>query len=273
MTLQQWHGRFAIGTSNDTIDLDDNAGNTPTITVTNGNYYIAGYTSEAAASGRNAAQLVEEIQYLIRDEGGNFASVTCTYSESTGKVTFGEATGKNIDFTWTDTALRDLLGYTSAITIGSGGGSATAVAPNEAQYTWRPDRGASSHPVDLTNFWESESNSIVLRSNDGTTYTVPGNLLYRAQIEYMMLAQARAITPSTGTVNQDFQSFFDDVCHLGNPIRIYMDRTAVTSADYVTAIVGDGGGALGAFTDYASRHIGNYQSLWDFSIPLLKHVN
>lgn len=264
MATQTWLGRFTIGSSTDTIDLDDNAASTPTVSLTAGDYYLAGYTSETTD------QLIEHINTQVQAEGGDFADLTFSFSYTTGKVSVVAGAGDDIDITWTDTALRDLLGFTANLT---GVDDTAQVATNEAQYIWRPDRPPSSHPVDLTQFWELESNTIVHRSRDGTTYTVAGNALYRAQIEYVCLGNARVITPSTGTVNQDLQSFFADVAHAGQPMRVFMDDTAITSADYETAIWGDGQGDLGAFTNYAQRHIGNYQSLWDVSIPLIKYVS
>jgi hypothetical protein len=250
-------GTLTIGADTNTIDLDDNAAATPTVTLTSGTYFIS--------------TLCDHIQAQIRAEGGNFAAVTCAYSLSTGKVYIGEATAKDIDITWTDTDLRDLLGFTGDITVGTGGGGdAQEIGPNEARYQWRPDRAITTHPTARDVVWEPESNTSVYRSRDGTTASVAGALLYRAQLDWRWIAGARAYTPSTGSVNQDFQQFFTDVVHLGLPIRYYPDTT---SAIYETGIVGDGESNVGAFSDYARRERANNLSWWRVSLPMLKHVS
>lgn len=257
-TYQQLLGQFTIGASTDTIDLDDNdIPTTPTISLTQGNYYID--------------ELCDHIEDQIQAEGGNFASVTCSYSATTGKVTMGEATSQDIDVTWTDTALRDLLGFTGNFTVGDGGaGSASVTATNEARYCWRPDKGIAGHPVARDVVWEPVSNSVVYVSRDGTTSSVEGNLVYFAELEWRWIAGERVYTPSTGSVNKDLQQFFEDVIHAGRTVRYYPDTS---SASYETCIVGTGEGTIGALTDYAKQLYQNNLSWWGVQLPVLKNVS
>lgn len=255
-TYQALLGQFTLGTME--IDLDDNAGNTPTVYVTAGSYYID--------------TLCDHIEAQIQAEGGNFASVSCSYSLSTGHVAMGEGTGKDVDVTWSDTDLRDALGYTGNITIGTGGGgSASETATNEARYQWRPNRGVVTYPVARDIVWEPESNTGVYRSRDGTTASVAAALLYRAQLQWRWMAGERAYTPATGSVNKDFQQFFTDVIHMGAPIKLFPDTT--DDATYVTGIVGDGENRVGAFSDYAIRERPSNLSWWRVTLPMVKHVS
>jgi len=254
-TYQQWIGRFAIGSSNDSFSIASNA-----FTLTSGNYYIAGYTSESTA------QLCEHITAKII---GTYANAAVTYSETTGLVTFKIANSGTYTITWTDTALQTLLGFT-----GTQSNAATYTATMEPQHVWRPERGASSYPAQLNQFWAPRSTTVVGRSRDGTTYAVRGNLLYDAEVSYTMLADTRVITPaSTGTVT-DLQGFFEDVIHVGQPIRVFPDRTLKASTSYVTALVSPGkdGDPIGSWQDFCGRHVANYNGLWDVTLPLLKWV-
>lgn len=264
---QTWLGRFAIGSATDTIDLDDNGGNAPTVTLTSGDYWISCYTGEGANG------LVEHITTKIQAEGGDFAGVTCSYSASTGKVSFVAGAGKDIDITFTDSALRTILGYAADITALD---DTTQTAGNEARYTWRPDRGFASHPVERSNFWAPKSTTVVGRSKDGTTFAVRGNLLYEAEVSYVMLDDARVIIPSTGTVYQELQQFYADVIHNGEPIRIIFDDTAYAAAtDYAVALVSSGAEdePVPAWGDFANRHISNFNGLWDVTLPLVRYVS
>lgn len=257
MALQQWLGRFEVGSNNRDFALDDGT-NTPSVSLDTGTYYIAGY------SGETTNNLVEHIQDKMAAETG-FSAATCTYNANSGLVSLGFAATTNV--TWTDTDLRDLLGFTADLDSAS-----SYTGTNEAKYVWRPNISLSGHPVTGSRVFEPESTTLVYRARDGTTTSVVGTKLYRAQLEYSMLDEARIIIPSTGTVNREFETFFEDVIHSGQPIRLYFDRTLNTSTDYVTCIVGDGESMISSFSEYAGRHIQNYNGLWNLSIPILKFV-
>jgi hypothetical protein len=256
-TYQQWFGRFAVGASNDSFSVDATAK-----TLTAGNYYITGYTAESAS------QLCEHMTTLV---AAVVASSTVAYNATTGfiKITFGSGSHK---ITFTDTALKTLLGFGAVDTTTTAAASFTAT--REPQYVWRPNRGTSSHPVQLNQFWAPRSTTIVGRSKDGTTYGVRGNLLYDAEVSYTMLEESRVIVPSTGSVNKELQTFYEDVVHAGQPIRIYPDRTLAASTSYVTALVSPGkeDEAVPAWGDFATRHVANYNGLWDVTLPLVKWV-
>lgn len=254
-TYQQWLGRFAVGATNDSFSIGANA-----FTLTAGNYYLAGYTSESTN------QLCEHITATIV---GTYANAAVTYSATTGLVTFKIANSGSYAITWTDTALQTLLGFT-----GTQSGAATYTATMEPQHVWRPNRGLAGRPVGEANFWAPRSTTIIGCSKDGSTYGVRGNLLYDAEIAYVMLAESRVTTPATTGTVTDLQSFYEDVVHQGQPIRIYPDRSLSASTSFVTALVSTGkeDEPVPAWSDFAARHIANYSGLWDVTLPLVKWV-
>lgn len=252
---QQFLGRFAINTSNNNLTVDGTA-----LTLTSGNYYLAGY------SGESTNQLCEHLQEQIRTVAGQ-STATVAYSGSTGQVTITLDSAVTIEFD--DAYLAYILGFSSTTQSGAD----TYTSDQSCRYVWRPTIGASGHPVNLINLWAPRSTTRVYRSPNGTTYSIEGNELNDALIEYSLLPDADVVTPTTGTVYRDLQQFFRDVVHAGQPIRVYPDRTANTSSSYKTAILGrDDQEIVGSFQDYIARWGSDYNGLWDLSIPLMEHL-
>jgi hypothetical protein len=265
---QIWHGRFSLNVDMDTFTIDDAGGpgaveaidlldETRTGDTADAPFYIAGYTAEATS------QLCEFIQEAIRTKTG-YTTATCSFDFATGKVTLGFNVTTSV--TWGDSALRDLLGYTGNLS-----GSTSYVAPNEAQYVWRPNRKFSLFPADGTRLFAPESTTTVFRSRDGTISTTMGTLLQGARnLEYEFLAENRVVIPASGTINQEFEQYFRQPIHDGAPHRIYPDATAFTATDFITAVVGTGEEMIGEWTDFAERNVSNFNGLWSVSIPVLE---
>ena len=252
---QQYLGRFVINTSNNSLTVDGTA-----LTLTSGNYYLAGYTGESTS------QLCEHLQTQIRTVAGQ-STATVTYSGSTGAVTIGLDSAVTVTFD--DAYLAYILGFSSA----SQTGSDSYVSDQNPRYVWRPTYSASNHPVNLLNFWQTESTTRVTRSMNGTTYSIVGNELKDATIDYYVLPEADVITPSSGTIYKDFQQWFSDVVHEGQPIRVYPDRTVNTSSDYVTAMFCEKGQeTVGDFIKYARPYQDDYSGLWSVRLPLVEHI-
>jgi hypothetical protein len=263
MATQVWLGRFAVGTGMQIFAIDeDGAAPSESFTVPAAKYFMAGYTSESAD------QLVEAITQEFVD-GTNYTDYTCTFDYTTGKVTI---TSPDADFTitWTDTDLRDALGYTGATTSSS---SYAAIAPNEAKYCWRPNRSLSHHPVEIGRVFAPMTTTVVQAAKDGTTTGVTGQLLYKARLlEYQKLAEARVMIPSTGSINQELEQFYADVLHSGEHVRLFTDDTATTSSDYVTLAIVDEDGQIPEWDDLATRTVRRSNTLWDVAIPAKKVV-
>lgn len=256
MTIYQAYlGKFAI--SNDSKDFS--IGGSP-VALTTGNYFMAGY------SGESTTQLCEHIQVKIRALGAPYGSTSVTMSED-GYITIGDLGGVTT-ITWTDTDLRDLLGFTGNLSGQSG-----YTATNQARYCWFPTRAIADYPGDLTSFWTPRSTSITYRSGDGTTCSIVGTLINEGKFSYKHLPASNVITTST-TVWESFQRFWTDVIHEGQPFRVLPDRSSYTPTSYLTALWAvQEDEPVGPFSDFVERHVRKYNGLWDLDLQLWEHVS
>jgi len=262
---QKFLGRFAITNDSKDFTLERKDGTPwgPTAAaLTTGNYYLHGYTGESTD------QLLEHLQDVIRNAGAanKFTTATVTLDDSTGLVSIN--LGASGDIVWTDTDLRDLLGFEDTTTTG---GSAYT-GSDQARYLWRPSEPASMYPGTLATWWAPRSTSIAHRSEDGTTYQLKGSLIYDADIEYQNLPEADVVTGSA-TVWAALEKFWTDVAHEAQPMRCYPDRTANSATDYVTAVWAGSGEGLGSWQDYRERQRATWNGLWTVRVPLWKQVS
>jgi len=256
-TLQEYIGQIVIDGDSDNFTVDA----TPT-SISTGTYFMNGYTGEGV-------QLCETLQVALAAVVGG---TTVTRSTSTGLITIDFGASHSI--TWTDTGLRDILGYTGNLT-----GASSYVATNTPKGVWRPSRELVEYPGDLTEWWGRESSTQIVISRDGTTYTNEGNLTYGGTYGYEVLDESEVITDSS-TVWESFEQFWSDVAHEGRPIRVLMDRTSYAStSDYVTGIMippdsdaRDEAITLGPFSDFRNRLIESYNGFYNVRIGMAKYV-
>ncbi len=253
MVYQLFYGRFYQASTTFSIGSD-------TLTTTDGYYYMDG----VAAAPTN---FLGHLQTLIRAIGASQDTSTVTFDRSTRRVTITLETAATLSIA----NLKALLGYTDD-SYGSGKTFTTERSP---KYTWAPLRGMSWFPLENNgaNFWVPKSFSPSGRSLDGTTFSIPKPILYSAEIEYFCLPKAEIITPVTGTIYEDFQNFFTSVVLSDNKFNFFPDSTKSTSSDVSNAAIGkDGEETIGSFTQYSTRHIRNYNGLWNLKIPMFKVV-
>lgn len=258
--FQMWLGRFAIGSDRVDFTVNDGGG-AQAVALTEGDYFMAGITAET--------QFLEHFQAQTRALGGNFATMTAVLSVSTGLITL-DFDGTDTTIVWTDVALQTMLGFS-----GSQTGASSYVATNTARYVWLPSFGMSDYPGNAQNIWLPRSTSISGVTPNGTTFGVEGNELNSARIEYEALDESEVIKPSTGTIFKDLETYFLDVAHKTQRMRVVVDKTSYTAAtDYVTAMWGaPRGGTLGSLTDSVGRNVSNFQGLWDITIPLNEYIS
>lgn len=255
MALSRWFGRFAVGSSNDSFSVDATAK-----TCTAGNYYITGHTAESTV------QFCEHLEDLI---AAVVASSTVVYSATTGLITITFGSGTHT-ITWTDAALKTLLGFDG---VNTGAAAASFAAVMEPQYVWSPNVAIADAPVSVGRLLQPVSSTVVHCSRDGTLSSVRGNTRYAGTLEYQLIDGARVLVPSTGSVNKEFESFFEDVIAAGERIRILPNRsTYAASTDYVECVVGVPGESIGSFSDFARKRFASYEGLFDLSIPVMKYV-
>lgn len=250
MAYQEFIGRVTLPS----YDLTVNSVPKSTTAAT---YFMRGYDSEPTA------QLMEHVEAIIQTEYG---SATVTYSTTTGKVTI--AFGTTGSLSWDDTALRDLLGFDADLTSVTG-----ATAANPMQNIWRPSREVTRFPHynDMSNLLVPESSTIINISENGTCYTLAGNLVYRVNLNFMYLDISDVITPTSG-VDRSFQNLWNNVFHEGQPVRYLPDRTAYTSSDYQELMVVPDGDKLGSFNRFRQRRITEVNNFWDINLDCYKFI-
>ena len=260
-TLQALIGRFDINVDNQSYDVDGNGINT-----TAGKYFVSGHTGEAATN-----NLLATMQAAIVALGAGYTSVTCTLDLATGFVTIGNFDA-NATVTWTDTNLRDLLGFTATLS-----GATTYTGTKPARYLWRPNKGLSEYPVTLDAVFAPESATMVGATRDGTIMTARQTTVYGGEYEWQLIQESDAIIPATGSINREFEQFFTDIIAAGERVRFVFDRTSYASTgDFVTVTIFPGDDpeptAIGPVQDYLTRAVDGNLALWDVRFYARKFV-
>ena len=252
-TLAQILGRFYISNA-----LDDFSVGGTALSLDTGYYYLAQY------SGETTEQLCEHMQAVIR-AGTAYSSATVTYSGSTGVVTINIGATATLDFD--DTGLAAILGFSATSYSGASSYSSNQVP----QHVWRPTISLSDHYGEKKNLWAPRSTSRVVRSANGTTYSIVGNELFDVVLTWNILPKEDVITPADGTVYRDYEQFYRDVIHEGQPMRVYHDRTLNSVDDFKTAIFGsDDQDIVGSISEYVARYTPDYNGHWSVTIPLME---
>lgn len=253
--IPELQGKFTVGAANDTITVGAGSAN-----VAAGTYYTSPYTGEATT------QFTAALQAAIRTITGHGNANVVYYGSN---CDFVIALNVAAAVTFDDASLATACGFNSA----SLASAATHHSNRVPRYVWRPDRPPSGHPVDANVLWAPRSSTHYGRSIDGTTWSVAGSLTYDATLAFQYLDDNVVMTPAGGTVYADFQQFFEDVVHLGQPIRVIMNRAQyAATTDYKEATWHMEDEELGSFTDYAARNIETYNGLWSVTLPLMKKV-
>jgi len=264
MTLQIYVGTLTIdGDSKDfTVERTDGAPWGPgAVALTVGDYFPYGYTGEATA------QLMEHMQVVIRAAGGGarFPAATVAFDTSTGLVTidFGVAA----ELVWTDTDLRDLLGFTATLT-----GSDTYTATNQCRYIWRPSLSFSKYPGNLTRLFGQRSTSTAGTSSDGTPYGNAGTILYEGEYSYQLLESGEVVTDAD-TVWESYEQFWQDCIHEVVPVRVYPDRSLNASDSYYKCLMTSVDGSPGKLQrGQANPYRADHYGMWGVDFQLRKWV-
>lgn len=255
-TYQQFLGKFQLTNSEKDFVINDGGGD-QTVALTVGFYFIADEDS-----------LCTHMTGLIQALGGNYAGMTVAYDADTGLITI-DCDGTTTGITWTDTGLRDLLGFTANLS-----GATSYTGTHQARYVWRPSRAITGYPAAMT-YPEGplveRSTTRLFRANDGTLRSIEGSLLYDGSFRYENLTKAEVIT-SSSTVWETLQQFWKDVVHKGMVINFYPNRTQAADREAVKWIPFGDEETIGSFADYIERFTPNYMGLWDLDFSLWKNV-
>lgn len=230
-------------------------------TVNAGGYFLAGYTNESSSI------LLQTVASAIASTDPSLEYSNVTLNSTSGKVSINLSTACNVTL---DATLASIMGFSnSAYTFNT-----SATANYYPRYLWMPSEAPADYPLNLdaSSFWMPESTSSAGRADEGTSWSVQGNLIYGGKLEYVLLPEQEAKI-TNGYWRNDFQTFWQDVVHAGQPTRILPDKTSYTATSFVTGIVHKSGSeTMGSFDQYAQRYMKNYNGLWNINIPLEKYV-
>jgi hypothetical protein len=249
--LPEIRGRFSVAASAHQINVGVNA-----LTMNAGNYYTVGVAGESNA-------YIDDVQIQLRTIGGQANSLVNYYPANGGCV-----------ITLNTAAAINMGGLTSqALGFSSGTlASATVFGGDQIpQHIWRPTRGLSDHPVEVNVLWAPRSSTVVGRSVDGTTFSREGNTLDDAEVSFNKLPRADVMKPDSGTIGRDLQSFFVDVVMAGEPVR-WLPRRESPDLSMDALIGSEDDDEIGSWSDYYSRHVDPWFSLFGVTLPLIKKV-
>ena len=206
----------------------DASGGPTTVTLPAGTYYHS-------SDGSNANTLGEALTTAANAVMGNTWSFSVNTSSSGNAKYQVSATGFTCDASFTDTELRDLLGFDGDFT--SGGSKA---ADNQAQALWMPSYGwqkKNGKPGGSARVSDQQTTM----NAAGYVYAVQGRDYKTARIIWPMETRAKCWTADESTANESFETFLYDGIWgkaawgtVTGPIRFHPDEDADTTEDYGT---------------------------------------
>lgn len=211
--------------------------------------------TETGGGGASAAITVPAFTYYHSSDGSNSntlpeaiktqldaSSLNATYTVSiaagesgTGKYTIS-ATGGSVTsfaFTWTDTEIRDLLGFS-----GSESGTLSYTGDNQAEALWLPDEGYQKKNGGIGGSWVTDQQ--IVNTANGNVYSVMGRKYRRTRIVWPMTARNKTWAENETTTNESFETFLEGIWGTASwatstgPIRFHPDADADTATDYST---------------------------------------
>lgn len=227
-------GRITVPTGGWDVSLTDASGGPTTATIAAGTYYIS-----SAGSGANDLPAA----FAAAANAAMTQTWTCTTAageNGTGKTTI-TATGGTLTISWTDTDLRDVLGFDGTEAASGGGGTMTIVSNDQARSLWLPNSGYQSLDGYDGSTWQGhwETDLHHLESAAGDVWSVMGSKKRILEILWPQVSKAKTWIAEEDTTNESFEKLFlDAICGeaawgtAGGPLRIYYD--AADDASYYT---------------------------------------
>lgn len=205
--------------------VTNNGGGPTSVPITAGSYYISTLMTQLAAdftAGR-APSL------------GAWSFALSTGPSGTGQVTIAMSSG-NFAITWTNTLLRDLLGFAGDIAS-----TASSTGTAQARGLWIPDCPLTATGDPKRAPMASDMRSVV--SPKGDVYTLVGNTyLQHTQLTWSMVAINRVWAAEASLANAAYETFFKDALlgvgvgagawfTPGSGLKIYDQRGLAVGAD------------------------------------------
>lgn len=217
-------GRVTVPTGGWDVACTDESGGPTTVTLAAGDYYLSG-TSGLVATLETAINAAMTQAWTVAIGAGE---------DGTGKVTIGVGGDPAFSaISWTDTDLRDLLGFTGNVSS-----DVSYVGTNHARSLWLPDAPINSPYGANDPLEESDYRSV---SSPAGHVSVVGSQRRSVQAySWDMCSGAKTRIAQETTTNESFQKFWRDVILgeaswsslPGGPLRVYPD--ADVDATYET---------------------------------------
>lgn len=239
------------------------------VSVTDSGGAVAGAITLAASetyyhstAGSEGTDLPAEMQSQLNGTGVLAGTYTVTVSAGaggTGKYTI--ACDESFSLSWTDSAFRDAVGFTSSITS-----QTTATGANHAQGLWLPGMPADT-PYGLTSSGRPMSASNITIGVDGLYSRWEGNSLTLNEYVWTVPVN-KAIAASESTTNESWETFWLDAVRPTQPwaqggrsILYYADAdTDGTSIAYCV---------LGGMSPNMTRSTADYDGWWDVRLEVV----
>lgn len=208
---------------------DSGAGGDVSGTIAAGDYYLTGSAGfiKAFETALNLAAPTDTFTVVLGNgEGG------------TGKVSI-QSNGNGV-LTWTAADLRDLLGWTTNVTLVA---NVASVAPGQCRALWLPDCDYDA-PNELYPWlgWP-EVDLQVAESPAGQVFALVGASKEVTDLWWRAVQRKRAVRSNEATVNESFQRFLEDgvwgFASWGmptGPIRFYPDADLGNAIDFAVVL-------------------------------------
>jgi hypothetical protein len=242
----KFEGRFTVPAAGYSITLGENGGAASTVTLlTAGNYYLTSSTS-----------MLSTIATALDAAGAGTYSATVSDADAgTGRVTISATGVASFAITWTDTALRDALGFTANTS-----GAATYTGTNATPYLWLPNQKRSEPPTPEGYKGIPSTDATMTVSPSGTSYIVSYGTRYATAFTFRFVAGNKAWTALESTVNESFQTFWSTTIATGKPVRYHHDRD--DDATYVSWHVAPSFSVQPEIPGFVGRGSSGASTLW-----------
>lgn len=215
--------RIIVPTGGWPLSLTDADGAGVALTFPAGTYYLT-----TVAPGGTQSFLGQLALTLTNGAGVTYTVVLDDNSDtSTGKITVTVSSG-TFTIAWTNTTLRDTLGFTGASTASSG---TAAVAPNQARRLWLPNVQRQPETPDPAlgeasqDFGRPETDYILTVAPSGAS---TGTVFSQRRVDKLVFDPVlgqRMWLANEQVVNESFERFWLDWYLAGSPpIRYHNDR-------------------------------------------------
>jgi hypothetical protein len=225
--LPKLESRIVVPVGGWEVSLTDADGTAVPVTVPAGDYYLnsvaPGGTVSFVAAVKAALDNGAGVTYIV--------GVDDDIDGATGKVTIAVSSG-TFSLTWTDTDLRDVLGFAGA----SIATTTSATGTMHARHLWLPNTGHMAEQPDpafgegTQDFGRAESDYASTCSPSGVTTATVFNVRRLAHFTWEPLLGLKTWLSDEQLLNESFERFWLDVmngahCDGGDPHRYYSDRS------------------------------------------------